>query len=301
MGVTYRITGWATQENGDAFPGHAARPHRARRTPRPAPKAALSAGRDCPALAGRRRHRAGGPDGPRLAPAPRPGPGAAGVGRADGGERAGQGAHDPPAPSPCPAGPGRQRPRAASACRPATARSVTSTPRSPTGTAGSTARTPAATAPVSVGNGSSPGEPTRITSGDLIHLGTQGTVVIIRLRELAPSPGLLNYLRRIVRTLRPDFDVPRAGSGRAGLEAPTATARRPTSLRKRGRCTSPTWSLMPTGPIRRPRRAWTPARSSPSFPYPANIAAPRCPDAIGARIRRMKRKSPSTGHPAGER
>ncbi len=39
------------------------------------------------------------------------------------------------------------------------------------------------------------GEPTRITSGDLIHLGTQGTVIIVRLREIAPSSSLLTHLR----------------------------------------------------------------------------------------------------------
>ena len=39
------------------------------------------------------------------------------------------------------------------------------------------------------------GEPTRINSGDLIHLGTQGTVIIIRMREVAPAVGLLSHLR----------------------------------------------------------------------------------------------------------
>ena len=38
------------------------------------------------------------------------------------------------------------------------------------------------------------GVPTRINSGDLIHLGTQGTVIIIRLRELAPTSGFLTNL-----------------------------------------------------------------------------------------------------------
>ena len=38
------------------------------------------------------------------------------------------------------------------------------------------------------------GVPTLIHSGDLIHLGTQGTVVIIRVRETAPAPGFLSQL-----------------------------------------------------------------------------------------------------------
>ncbi|MBV9849208.1 MAG: FHA domain-containing protein [Armatimonadetes bacterium] len=39
------------------------------------------------------------------------------------------------------------------------------------------------------------GAPTRINSGDLIHLGTQGTVIIVRLRDVAPTPGFWDRLR----------------------------------------------------------------------------------------------------------
>ena len=38
------------------------------------------------------------------------------------------------------------------------------------------------------------GVPTPINSGDLIHLGTQGTVVIVRTREIAPPTGFLSHL-----------------------------------------------------------------------------------------------------------
>ncbi len=40
-----------------------------------------------------------------------------------------------------------------------------------------------------------PDKPVRVNSGDLIHLGTRGTVVIVRLRTAPPAPRLLGGLR----------------------------------------------------------------------------------------------------------
>ena len=104
----------------------------------------------------------------------------AGMGRADRGERAGQGADGLAAPPPYPAGPGGQRP---ARHPPVPRRQHDQQPRmsrSPTGTATLYCCDTSRNGTRIGGERLKTGEPTRITSGDLIHLGTQGTVIIIR-------------------------------------------------------------------------------------------------------------------------